>query len=225
FPSRWTIYPTISDPSIYPECPATRDTFIGFIIANAIVTVIGVIIGCRPILNRLTCNKLAKKGRTKTILYNWIPSIVMQILANVACGAVIHATPGYEHIRVEDVVMLYLIRPRISLIAMSTAAAFVVLKDEYPWMYSMLSSAVTEVVLQLMAACWVVARGYKTAFGDSGFIAIAVFMLIGLGMTTIVTGIIIFMSRPYDSTGGKLFDMTSWHGIRISNSFGNRLWN
>ncbi|KAK5655611.1 hypothetical protein OQA88_5542 [Cercophora sp. LCS_1] len=132
FPSRWTIYP--SESASETTCPAPKDTFIAFIIANAVVTVLGVFLGCRPVLNKLTCGCLGRKGKTNTILYNWIPSVCLQILANVVCGAIIRSTPGYGHVSVADVMMLYLVRPRIALIATSTAAAFVVLKDEYPWM-------------------------------------------------------------------------------------------
>ncbi|RYO99921.1 hypothetical protein DL764_006662 [Monosporascus ibericus] len=171
----------------------------------------------------MTCGRLAKKGQTNTILYNWIPAVAFQILANVVCGVIIHNTPGYEHVKVEEVMMLYLIRPRISLIATSTAAAFVVLKDEYPWMYSMLANAITESILQVIAVCWVVATGHST--WNTTFTVIAAFMFIGTGLTIIVTAIIIFMSRPYDATGGRVFDTTHWHNLQISNSFGNRFRN
>ena len=66
------------------------------------------------------------------------------------------------------------------------------------------------------------------ATGHSGwnttFLAIAIFMFISTGLTAIVTGIIIVMSRPYDSTGGEVFDMTRWRGLRVSNSFADRLY-
>jgi hypothetical protein len=226
FPSRWTIYPDTSNATVLaslPGCPTPQETFTGFIIANAVVTVVGVIIGCRPVLNKLTCNLLAKKGKKNTIRYNWIPTVVLQILANVVCGAIIHYTPGYEHVRVEDVMMLYLIRPRIALIATSTAAAFLILKDEYPWMYSLLANGITELILQIMAVCWVVATGHSG--WNTTFLVITVFMFIGTGLTAIVAGLIIFMSRPYDATGGEVFNTTHWGNLQISNSFANRLYN
>lgn len=150
-PPQWAIYPDASDPSAPTTCPTPPETFKAFIIANAVVTILGIIIGCRPVLSKLTRDRLGKKGKVDTIRYNWLPPLCLQILTNVVCGAIIHYTPGYAHVRVENVMMLYLIRPRISLIATTTAAAFIVLKDEYPWMYSMLATAVAELILQLMA--------------------------------------------------------------------------
>ena len=50
-------------------------------------------------------------------------------------------------------------------------------------------------------------------------------MCISTGLFFIVTILIVIASRPYDATGGRVFDTDYAGGFKISNSFGNRLCN
>jgi hypothetical protein len=153
FPAEWIIWPDPSEPGFDPsyQCPGRSNIFLTFLIANAAVTVAGIIISCRPVAHFLTCHRLAKKKKKNTIKFNWIIPLAMQILANVVSGAIVHNTPGWHHINTSDVMLLYLLRPRIMLIPLATVTAFIVFKDEYPWMYTLLANAIAESVLQLMA--------------------------------------------------------------------------
>ena len=134
FPTEWIITP--DDPLQRAECPQPRETIFAFLITNAVVTVVGLLVGFRPLVRRMTCHKLAKPGEKNVYLCNWIPVVGMNLAANALCGYIIKRTPGYGHTKVRNVRLLYLQRPRIAVLVTTAAAWLVSFQDEHPWIYS-----------------------------------------------------------------------------------------
>lgn len=60
---------------------------------------------------------------------------------------------------------------------------------------------------------------------NTAALGIAVVMCLCTGLFFIEAILIIVASRPYDATGGKVFDTEEAGGFKISNSFTNRFAN
>jgi hypothetical protein len=154
FPASWKIAPSAvlnGDTEAIAKCPKESATFIAFIITNAIVTIFGLIIGCRPVLNKISRDHLGKLGKKNTSLYNWIPPLLLHISTNAFTGIMIYNTPGYGNVKIINAMMIYFVRPRISVIALATMAAFFKTHNDYPWMYALLANTVAEFMLQVIA--------------------------------------------------------------------------
>ena len=64
------------------QCPTAEQTKLAFGITNAVVAVLTLVFGCRPILHYLSRGWLGKKGG-KGVLWTWIISFALQLLSNV----------------------------------------------------------------------------------------------------------------------------------------------
>lgn len=157
-PNSWKIAPLAvlnGDPEAIAKCPKESATFIAFAITNAVMTILGTIMGYRPFLNKLTCGCFGKKEKYNTIRYNWIPPLALHASANALNAAIIHGTPGYENVRVQDAMMIYFVRPRISVLVLATMTAFFVTRNDYPWMHALIGNTVAELILQVIAGKWI----------------------------------------------------------------------
>ncbi|EGS18123.1 uncharacterized protein CTHT_0061380 [Thermochaetoides thermophila DSM 1495] len=179
-PAQWQIYP-----SIPTECPRRRDTFIAFAITNLVTMVLGLAVGCRPFIYIISCRMFGKKKRKNVYWYNWLPTWGLTFVGNVLCAVLIMRTPGYEHIRVADVAMLYLQRPRITLLALTTVTYAIVWKGEMPWIRAWVATAGAELLLQIMAAIWVVRAG-EGYLNQRHILAIAIWEWVNAGLTAIM---------------------------------------
>ncbi|KAF2474898.1 uncharacterized protein BDR25DRAFT_340573 [Lindgomyces ingoldianus] len=225
-PDTWKIAPLDvlnGDIDAIAKCPKTSTTFIAFAISNVIVTVVGILLGCRPIIHKLSCHVLGKRGKQNTILYNWIFPLALHVGANALVGVVIHNTPGYENVKVQDAMMIYFVRPRISVLALATMSCFFMSREDYPWMYALLANTIAEFILQVIADIWVIYTGINR--WNTTALGIAAAMCISTGLFFIVALLIVIASRPYDSTGGQVFHIDYAAGFKVSNSFGNRFCN
>ena len=153
-PDAWKIAPLEvlnGDADAIAKCPKESATFIAFAISNVLVSMLGIILGCRPVLNKLSRGHLGKRGKQNTIIYNWMLPLALHASANALVGVIIHNTPGYENVKVQDAMMIYFVRPRISVLILATTTAFFMFHDDYPWMYAMLANTIAELILQVIA--------------------------------------------------------------------------
>lgn len=72
----------------------------------------------------------------------------MQVFVNDIIDPGIHNTPGHSNIRVLDVMVTYLVRPRTSVVALLTETASFYTKKEYAWLRTIIGSAIVELVVQ-----------------------------------------------------------------------------
>lgn len=86
-----------------------------------------------------------------TVVYSWIFPFGLHAGANVLTAVIIHYTPGYENVKVQNAMMMYFVRPRISVVVLATMTAFFPTHDDYPWMYALLSNTIAELFLQIIA--------------------------------------------------------------------------
>jgi hypothetical protein len=227
WPTRWIISPAAvmagGDPQEY-GCPSLASTLIAFAITNVLVSAFGAIAGYRPVQHFVTCHRLGKPKSKNTIRYAWIFPLCAQFLANAIIGAVIHNTPGYEHIKVGDVVMIYLVRPRISLIFLLTLCTFFIIREEYMWRSALIGNAIAEILLQISADVYLVITAHGFYGGWSGIMKITIFLCVTTGLAAMGVALTLYTMRAQDALGGDL-SATRYRGQRLSNSFGNRFCN
>jgi len=224
-PTRWIISPADvlngADPADY-NCPRSSSIFIAFAITNILVSLLSVVAGYRPVQYIMTCHLVGKPNKKNTIQYAWILPLITQFLGNAILGAIIHNTPGYNNVSVGDVVMIYLIRPRIALIFLWTITALIRVHGEYAWLSALIGNAVAEIILQIAADIYLIVSGYKFYGNWSSVLGIMIFMCITTGLAAIGVARILFASRAMDATGNDL-SVTEYNGRRLSHSLGNRM--
>lgn len=223
FPERWQITSVdvlAGDPEAIERCPSPGSILISFVITNAIVMAVSLVVGYRPFIHAIIpCLGQKKPNRIK---FAWVLPLVTHLLANAIIGALIHHTPGYSHVGVVDVMMLYLIRPRIAVIVLFWATALFRVNNEYPWLASLIGNAVTELLLQIAALAWVLATSIQAHYSENRGLVIG--MVIAGCAYLVGFLILIFVTRPADATGQDIKD-NNYHGIRTSDAFFHRfMW-
>jgi hypothetical protein len=99
---------------IPPSCPTFEKTLIMFAVVNIVVSFLGMAIGYRPLVHSLTCKIMGKPERSLLWTVTWIPIVGLQLAASAAIGAVIRSRPGYGHMSITQLMLLYTARPRLS---------------------------------------------------------------------------------------------------------------
>jgi len=120
--------------------------------------------------------------------------------------------------------MIYLIRPRISLILLWTLTAFIRVRSEYMWRSALIGNAIAEIILQVAADIYVVVTGYTFYGRWSSVLGIMIFMFLTTGLAAIGVAWILFATRAMDATANDL-SITSYGGVRLSHSLLNRSMN
>jgi hypothetical protein len=224
-PKRWIIAPANvlgGDTEAAAHCPKPSSTLIAFAITNAIVSVLGILAGYRPFVHAITGGCCGKPGARNTIKFSWIAPLVLHLFANLIIGAVIHTTPEYGQVRVIDVMMIYLVRPRISVIFLLFMTTFFRIKKEYRWLSALIGNSIAEFIIQCAADIWVVLTSRGEAWNR--MIGVIVGMFISTALMAIGLACIIFTTRPQDGSGGDIKNH-NYNGIKTSNSIYNRfLW-
>ena len=151
----------------------------------------------------------------------WILPFLFTLAANATLGAIIHNTPGYQNVEFYNVMLIYLVRPRISMMALLTLTYFWRIKGEYAWLAAFLGSSVAESFLQIIATIWVLEIGVHYSAGDIPTLVIIGLMGADLGLTVLGLRYAALASRPHDATGGDL-EITEFEGRAISHTFGTR---
>ncbi|KAI9776987.1 MAG: hypothetical protein M1839_009131 [Geoglossum umbratile] len=112
-PKEWVLAPLNS--TFNRNCSPVKATLLSFGITNAIIAAIVLVIGCRPIVNKLTLGVFGG-GRSKAPYWSWVFTVALQIVANLLIAITITHTDGYRHLSMLNVLALYSARPRISII-------------------------------------------------------------------------------------------------------------
>lgn len=114
-PIEWIIAPLNATAT---QCPTSAATLRTFGVTNAVVVVLAIITGCRPLVQKLTRGLLGSRGGS-SVKYMWMLSLAPQLLANLSLSLLITKTPGYGHLSLLNVFALYSARPRVSLIMLA----------------------------------------------------------------------------------------------------------
>jgi phosphatidylglycerophosphatase A len=163
-PIEWIIAPLNTTVA---QCPSPAATLRTFGVTNAVVAVLAIVMGCRPIVHKLTRGILGTRGGN-TVKWMWIVSLSLQLLANVFVSLLIKHTPGYGHLSMLNIFALYSARPRVSLpvLALLRVLMGVNLRklrksekhpDEIEFIYadSYITTALAELCMQIFAAIFI----------------------------------------------------------------------
>jgi len=142
------------------QCPDAQQTQLAFGLTNLAVALLTLVFGCRPVVHRLSRGVLGKKGG-RGVLWTWAVGLALQLLANVAASLLVVRSPGYEHLALANVFVLYAARPRISPLWTAFLRLAVDVKPKTGWepefVYAdgYISTAIAELFLQLVAGVFV----------------------------------------------------------------------
>ncbi|RFN54466.1 hypothetical protein FIE12Z_1254 [Fusarium flagelliforme] len=156
-PLEWIISPY---GRIEPDCPSANATLGTFAAAALFPVLILTVFGCRPIVNKLTCGILGQKGG-KGIYFTWLLGVSINLLGNYISTVVVTGTEGYEHLSRGTVFALYASRPSFTMTIMALLRILVLRRSKYggdgEFVYaeSYISSAIGELLLQIIAAAFV----------------------------------------------------------------------
>jgi phosphatidylglycerophosphatase A len=163
-PLEWIIAPLNATVA---QCPSHAATLRTFGVTNVVVAVLAIVMGCRPILHKLTRGIPGTRGGN-TVKWMWIVSLSLQLLANVFVSLLIKHTPGYGHLSILNIFALYSARPRASLIVLGLLRILMGVNlgklrksekhpDEIEFIYadSYMITALAELCMQIFAAIFI----------------------------------------------------------------------
>src|SRR5437868_11868910 len=90
-PWKWTVAPE-SDTSAM--CPSPKSILGTFVAINVVVSVFGLYVGHRRVVNQISCTLFGRQG-SEAWRYTWTLSLAIQLAANALVAAVIKHTAGY----------------------------------------------------------------------------------------------------------------------------------
>jgi len=120
--------------------------------------------------------------------------------------------------------IIYLLRPRISLILLLTLTAFFRVRGEYMWRSALIGNTMAEIILQFTANIYAVVTGRQFYGQWSGALAITIFLFLTTVLSTIGVAYTLFAMRPMDASGNDL-TIKHYGNIALSHSFANRVLN
>ena len=167
-PWKWTVAHlgsifliTDDSPNYYPpqnpfDCPSVSHVLGLFATVNAVVSVLGVILGNRKVARMLSCRILGKE-RSRAWRFLWVIPLGLQLGANALVTALIQQTPGYGWgFSFTDLMLFYTARPRLSWLILNLLHLPRWSEDDSPrndglWKSAARSQIIAEFLLELLA--------------------------------------------------------------------------
>ncbi|OCK74607.1 hypothetical protein K432DRAFT_254749, partial [Lepidopterella palustris CBS 459.81] len=155
FPWPWRVeyHPNITEGShnINSRCPSISAKLGAFAIINSMALLAVILIGQRVVINWLTRGWCGKPGSRLWPL-SALLSVVFSLGANFVNATLIQHTPGFSHISVGGLALLWCARPRLAWVA----AGLVNFQQDTANFFSLGASVVTaEIILQIIAAVYI----------------------------------------------------------------------
>jgi hypothetical protein len=156
-PTKWTIKPT--DPTV-TKCPPFSAILGTFAAVNVIVAAIGILVGHRIVIKRLSCGLFGKRDSYSTWIYMWVVSAGLQVGSNAIVSTLMLSVPGYTNtFTVTELTLVFLARPRLGwlgLLVLGMTGREIRNPDysrdfELPWANSAMTQVLCETVLQCIA--------------------------------------------------------------------------
>jgi hypothetical protein len=140
----------IVDLKTHHYCPSAAGKLASFAIVNCIMALILPIIGRRTLINRLTLGRLGRSN-SRFWIYTGALGIGLHITSNAVNASIIKATPGYSHVSVPHLTLLWCTRPRLSWLVV----ALVPFQARKAMYFSVTASTlIAESVLQIIGAVY-----------------------------------------------------------------------
>lgn len=149
-PWHWRLEPNRCLPNVnYTEkCPSNAAKLVIFAAVNAVMLLATLIFGRRTIINRLTCGCLGG-AHSKWWFVSAIIVVALQLVSNLLNALLIRRTPGYSHISIGGLTLLWCTRPRMSWLAILLIS---VRAEEAMYFSAAASSLLAEIVLQMLGS-------------------------------------------------------------------------
>jgi hypothetical protein len=131
-------------------CPSKFNKLGAFALVNVMVFLISAFLCRRTVIKRISLNLLGKAGSPWWFGIG-LMSALLNILSNVGSAMLVHSTPGFKHVPIFPLALLWCSRPRISW----AAVLLVRLEKEKSMYFSAGASALAaEIVLQCFGAVY-----------------------------------------------------------------------
>lgn len=149
-PWHWRLEPDICLPNVnYTEkCPSNAAKLGIFAAVNAAMLIATLILGRRTFINKLTCGWLGA-AHSKWWFVSAIVVVALQLVSNLLNAILIRRVPGYSHISIGGLTMLWCTRPRVSWLAVLLIS---VSAEEAMYFSTAASSLLAEIILQMLGS-------------------------------------------------------------------------
>jgi hypothetical protein len=154
FPWQWQVKnnqnATVGANATSPGCPSTQAKLGSFAAINVVVFIVAAIVGRRQVVHRITFRRWGKKGDHSAVVFTAFLSVTLNLVANLINATLIRRNPGYRHINIGNLLLLWSSRPRL---AWGAGLLAKVEKEEYT---SLAASAIlAEVILQMIGSVYI----------------------------------------------------------------------
>ncbi len=160
-PWHWRLEPSRCLPNVkYTEnCPSNAAKLGIFALVNAAMLIATLILGRRTVISWLTCGYLGG-AYSKWWFVSAIIVVALQLVSNLLNALLIRRVPGYSHISIGGLTLLWCTRPRVSWLAILLVS---IGAEEAMYFSSAASSLLAELVLQMLGSyCMGVVANYGT---------------------------------------------------------------
>ena len=160
-PWHWRLEPNRCLPNVnYTEqCPSNAAKLVIFAAVNAAMLLATLIFGRRTIINKLTFGCLGA-AHSKWWFVSAIIVVALQLVSNMLNALLIRRMPGYSHISIGGLTLLWCTRPRVSWLAV---LLITVSAEEAMYFSTAASSLLAEIVLQMLGSYYMgVVANYGT---------------------------------------------------------------
>ncbi|KAI9863668.1 MAG: hypothetical protein M1813_003691 [Trichoglossum hirsutum] len=223
FPWKWQIQQNITTGanSSSLACPSTQTKLASFATINAVAFIFAVSLGRRTWVEWYTCGIFGKKDKHDTFIVTALLAVALNLIANLVNAAIIRRYPGFNHINIGSLLLLWASRPRLAWLA---ALLINVESDDQMYWNLGASAILAEVILQAVGSVYIGitgnwARHYhfylanhlaNVPHGNDALIMYggALLWLVAIG------GAVISAVFSYTPVGGYL-----WRGLKVTGRF------
>jgi hypothetical protein len=150
-------------PLAMPKCPSQTSKLTSFMLINLAVCAFSLVFGRRTVVNKLSRGRLGKPEGSGTWILTSLFFLALSIVANFANAAIVRAAPGFGGASAAGLALLWCSRPRL---AWAAAIMVYIGKERGDYFTSGASALLSEVVLQLLGAAYLVRTVNFAAVND-----------------------------------------------------------
>ncbi|KIW14199.1 hypothetical protein PV08_06980 [Exophiala spinifera] len=155
FPWKWQVRnetrSTNNSTTTQTDCASTPAELGSFAAINVIVLLVSILLSRRTFVERITFGRCGKAGSSMWILTGFL-SFILSVAANFVNALLLNHTPGYGHVPIGSLVLLWSTRPRMAWIMILLVN---VQSEDSEYLGSAASAALSETLQQLVGLTYV----------------------------------------------------------------------
>ena len=149
-PFDWAITPIDAQTA---HCPSVHHTVLVYLLVILLTTVLGLVVGSRTLLNKITRGHFGKK-ESKSWMGMWVVQWGFHFGADLGVARLVTTAHGYQRERMPgllELALFYTSRPRMAWMALGSLGTFT------EWNSAAKQTMITEIIMQLMG-CYYLGR-------------------------------------------------------------------